>query len=638
MTDTFMQLPQTAKEEAGKFTGTLALMHSVFSSVGGYQHFSNSQFKLLKNEKTQAGSEVSLTELIEALREDRATECSQVRASDSFVKTIFGIKAFDDTIGAALTNGFLAILPTSYVFAGLGYVATDSLGYRVGGRNYQPLIPGQKSGNIDDATLYVRHKFDIGVKQLPLTLGNYQSLKMQYYSRYVESITIDNIEKCIQELQKQDTAQALEDLTNLSELLKTFKESAELQQESEGLQQESEGSQQESEGLQQKSEGLQQKIQEIDDHLKTKFGDFLKKWRQQTKEMCQLEGADIFFAEKLLESTKIGNQELSLEEQKDILESILNKCKTHLTTSIQDDTPSFHDQQIARIAYQILDWQYEETKEESVKAETIEVLERGREIASKRQNEFIKELNELFRREAFVSVNDSSDFYEVLNKAEQLKQFKDLFADCEHWATDKTECSDDLKTFLNIVDEHKKQDTKYLLTKDRSYSDKARDTRDFLISITTLGGAICALKQANIEHHCAEWGQFVLSYFSATHGAAHGAAGAAATTHAAAHGAVAAATTHAAAHGAVAAGAAATTHGAAAAVAAGVVGATGVLIGFGKAVLPVIVAASPLIGAVAARRVCDYSEPKAIKEMMQPSTDVNSPTVSDFICKFWEKL
>jgi len=56
----------------------------------------------------------------------------------------------------------------------------------MGGRNYTPLIPGQKSGAINDATLYVRHKFDIGVKQLPLTLGNYQALKMQYYSWYLE--------------------------------------------------------------------------------------------------------------------------------------------------------------------------------------------------------------------------------------------------------------------------------------------------------------------------------------------------------------------------------------------------------------------------------------------------------------------
>lgn len=54
-------------------------------------------------------SEKILKTILEALRADRATKRFQLKASNSLVKTIFDIKAFDDTIGAALTNGVLAL-------------------------------------------------------------------------------------------------------------------------------------------------------------------------------------------------------------------------------------------------------------------------------------------------------------------------------------------------------------------------------------------------------------------------------------------------------------------------------------------------------------------------------------------------
>ena len=73
------------------------------------------------------------------------------------------------------------------------------MGYRVGGRNYQPLVPGQRSGDINDATLYVQHAdrnrfFYVGIERIPVTLGNYDKLKTAYYTQflnteYLEAIT-----------------------------------------------------------------------------------------------------------------------------------------------------------------------------------------------------------------------------------------------------------------------------------------------------------------------------------------------------------------------------------------------------------------------------------------------------------------
>ena len=171
---------------------TKELLISVLSSVGGDPNLSDAQLKLFslhKNYITDSSidakqaqekpshneQKITLSLVLESLREARATSCSQLKAEQSFVEKIIGINVFDDTIGAALTNGVLALFPTSCIFAGLGFVATDDLGYGVVDRNYQPLVPGQRSGDINDAVLYVQHAdrrkvFDVGIGRIPVTL------------------------------------------------------------------------------------------------------------------------------------------------------------------------------------------------------------------------------------------------------------------------------------------------------------------------------------------------------------------------------------------------------------------------------------------------------------------------------------
>ena len=491
---------------------TKELLSSVLSNVGAHQHLSDAQLKLfsLHKEDSQSGDtsqkqttidekKIPLLLVLESLREARATDCSQLKAEHSFVKTIFGIKVFDDTIGAALTNGVLAAFPTSYIFAGLGFVATDDLGYRAGGRNYQPLVPGQRSGDINDATLYVQHAdhnrccdirigrnrfFDVGIERIPVTLGNYDQLKTEYYAQFLNQKHQEEITKYIAELTKkeQHTTQELEDLTNLQKLLKLPSQP-----------------------------NNASAIKKITDFLKTK--------QDQFEDGAKIkEESDIFFIEKFLSGelelrdysstieivTLFGKSIAPNDKEEVTLDSILTRVKEHKTS----DALTFEDQQIARIKYELLDKKYNQgEKTEELKNQTLQALNNARSIAKKRQEYFLNKLNSLFASNDFKDCKDSTAFYNKLDSEDSLKIYKDLFNECEHWASHHPQCSDGLKEFLEAVVENKKQTTNYLLTKDRTSTEKAQDVVNFYATVAALCVIFVELKKLGLEHHFAEWGR-----------------------------------------------------------------------------------------------------------------------------------
>ena len=295
---------------------TIELIRSVLSSVGADPHLSDAQLRLhssLKNyrqsgdtsqEQNTINTEtqetdcltkqpIELSLILESLREARATSCSQLKAEHSFVKTIFGIKVFDDTIAAALTFGVSALFPTSYIFGGLGYVATDNLGYRVGGRNYQPLVPGQRSGDINDATLYVQHAdrnrfFDVGIERIPVAF-NYVKLKTEYHTQFLDKKHQEEIEKYVNNLKAktQLTAQDLEDLTNLAKLLESSNDF--LKNKKNEFQQNYAFS----------SEDLTKLLESSNDFLKNKKNEFEQNYASSSNDY-KIKQSDIFFIEKFL--------------------------------------------------------------------------------------------------------------------------------------------------------------------------------------------------------------------------------------------------------------------------------------------------------------------------------------------------
>ena len=423
--------------------------------------------------------EQKISLVLESLREARATSCSQLKAEKSFVKTIFGIKVFDDTIGAALTNGVLAAFPTSYIFAGLGFVATDDLGYRLGyrvaGRNYQPLVPGQRSGDINDAVLYVQHAdrsmvFDVGIERIPVTLGDYDKLKTEYYAQFLDKIQ-EKIEPYVvaKTENQQLTAQDLEDLTNLKKLLELPS---------------------------QKSNNIAT-IEKLQKFLNKKESEFQEKFQSENT----IKESDIFFIEKFLSGEMVFNDKVTLD-------SILTKVNGHETLTKVDEyksseTFTFTDQQMARIKYEILDKKHNENRTEKSKQETLNALKNAESIAKKRQENFLTELQLL----SFDECKNSTDFYKKLGSQDSLQNYKDLFNECEHWASHHPKCNDNLKTFLEAVAENKKQTTNYLLTKDRTLQEKGLDVLNFCKSIASLGGIFVGLKKLALEHRFAEWGR-----------------------------------------------------------------------------------------------------------------------------------
>jgi len=475
---------------------TTELLRSVLSSVGAHPHLSDAQLRLLgslkkdsqsgdtSQEQTTIAPEtqeidclneqpIKLSLILESLRKARATSCSQLKAEHSFVKTIFGIKVFDDTIGAALTNGVLAAFPTSYIFAGLGYVATDDLGYRVGGRNYQPLVPGQKSGDINDANLYVQHAdrnrfFDVGIERIPVILGNYDQLKTAYYTQFLNTGHQREIKNYVsQQTQKeQHTAQDLEDLTNLAQLLESS----------------------------QQNNDDQEKIKEF---LQNKQDEFQQNYTSSSSN--EIKPSDIFFIEKFLSGEINFNESLTLD-------NMLRKVNNY---QLQTGGTTFEDQQIARIKYELLDKKYNQgERTEELKNQTLRALNNARSIAEKRQEDFLEKLNQLFANGDFNDCRDSTNFYDKLNsKKDELTNYKDLFDSCEHWASHHPQCSDGLKEFLEAVVENKKQTTNYLLTKGRTFTEKAKDVANFYKSLAALGGIFVVLKKLDLEHHFAEWGR-----------------------------------------------------------------------------------------------------------------------------------
>ena len=487
-----MQNSYLTNEQPTNTEQTKKLLSSVLSSVGAHQHLSDAQLKLFSLHKkyttdqfllngetsqeqpaidaqkvqgtpTLNEQNIPLSLVLESLREARATSCSQLKAEQSFVNTIFGIKVFDDTIGAALTNGVLALFPTSYIFAGLGFVATDDLGYRVGGRNYQPLVPGQRSGDINDAVLYVQHAdrrkvFDVGIERIPVTLGNYDKLKTEYYAQFLDEIQkeikpyVDDAKIKNQQL----TAQDLEDLTNLKKLLELPSQKS---------------NNSETIGI---------------------LSDFLKEKKSQFESNGEIKESDIFFIEKFLSGEMVFNETVTLD-------SILTKVNMHKSS----ETFTFTDQQMARIKYEILDKKHNENPTEKSKQETLNALENAESIAKTRQENFLTALQSL----SFNECKNSTDFYKKLHLQDSLKIYKDLFNECEHWASHYPECKDQLKTFLEAVAKNKKQTTNYLLTKDRTLQEKAQDVANFYKSIAILGGIFAGLKKLALEHHFAEWGR-----------------------------------------------------------------------------------------------------------------------------------
>lgn len=174
-----------------------------------------------------------------------------------------------------------------------------------------------------------------------------------------------------------------------------------------------------------------------------------------------------------------------------------------------DTTVTFEDQQIARIKYELLDKKYNQgERTEELKNQTLGALNNARSIAEKRQEDFLKELNQLFANGDFNDCRDSNNFYDKLNsKKDELTNYKDLFDSCEHWASHHPQCSDGLKEFLEAVVENKKQTTNYLLTKGRTFTEKAKDVANFYKSLAALGGIFVGLKKLDLEHHFAEWGR-----------------------------------------------------------------------------------------------------------------------------------
>jgi|GEM_PF-3582248 len=480
---------------------TKELLISVLSSVGGDPNLSDAQLKLFSLHKNyitdssidakQAQEKPSLNEqkitlslVLESLREARATSCSQLKAEQSFVEKIIGINVFDDTIGAALTNGVLALFPTSCIFAGLGFVATDDLGYGVVDRNYQPLVPGQRSGDINDAVLYVQHAdrrkvFDVGIGRIPVTLGNYDKLKTEYYAQFLDEIQEEIEPYVFTKIDKQQlTAQDLEDLTNLKKLLE----------------------------LSSPESNNSEKINSLTEFLCKKKSEFESKFENDTIENdTKIKESDIFFIEKFLSGEMVFNKTVTLG-------SILIKVNDYKSSG----SFTFTDQQMARIKYEILDKKHNENRTEQLKTETLNALKNAESIAKTRQENFLTKLQSLSFDECENSTDkckNSTDFYKKLGSEDSLQNYKDLFNECEHWASHHPKCNDNLKTFLEDVAKNKKQTTNYLLTKDRTLQEKGLDVLNFYKSIASLGGIFAGLKKLDLEHHFAEWGREAATFF-----------------------------------------------------------------------------------------------------------------------------
>lgn len=380
----------------------------------------------------------------------------------------------------------------------------------------QSLVPGQRSGNINDAILYVQHAdrshvFDVGIKRIPVTLGNYDKLKTEYYAQFLEKIELQEIKTYVieQTAKEQLTAQDLKELTNLKKILELPSHAQSLEkialQEIKTYIEQTAKKQLTAQYLEDLTNFI--KLLELqppelqlpksvhgflDSKLRLPFvlarlKEYIGRKKEEFEQFIlgcdtQIDESAIFFIEKFLSSEmnfKVGVN----------LDNILTKVNKYELSS--DYT--FEDQQMARIKYELLDKKHNENQTEQPKTETLLALNRAKFIAGKRQKKFVTKLGILFHYDKFKDCNTSTDFHNKLDSEDDLVSYRDLFNECEHWASHHLKCSDDLKTFLEAVAKNKKQTTNYLLTKDRTCQEKFWEIANVVMTIATPANVVMTL-------------------------------------------------------------------------------------------------------------------------------------------------